>query len=129
MTRPVFKFIDGVPLDIAQAAQIRREVRSHVAKVVKLDGQDEQSQAQVPRRRRRRLCLSWPVQIRHDDRDSVAQARSSRTVSPLTSLSGTDMVPASKSLVYHQPFVSVVLDNCEWCFALCSFHPPQCKIG
>ncbi|KIX09325.1 uncharacterized protein Z518_00404 [Rhinocladiella mackenziei CBS 650.93] len=125
MTRPALKFIDCAPLDKTQTAQIRRQVRSHAARCAGgdiPDTEDQSSQKDVPRkRRRRRPYLSWTVPIKqtehpqeqHQQQQSDVQnhKQSSESSSPLTALSGTTLIPASKSPVYHQPFVSVVLHN------------------
>ncbi|EXJ81694.1 hypothetical protein A1O1_07759 [Capronia coronata CBS 617.96] len=118
MGRPILTFIDAAPVEKAQALEVRRQVRSHAAKAASLkdvsaadDGLSSSSNANAAgKKKRRRKYPSWTVQIGRGEQQAAGLSlESSRSL--LTSLSGTGMIPASRSAVYHQPFVSAVLHN------------------
>ncbi|RVX68063.1 hypothetical protein B0A52_08202 [Exophiala mesophila] len=112
MRRAELKFVEGVPRDHAHAVRVRREVRSHAARSAAQDHQDESVVANGAKKRRsRKRFPRWTLEIRIDDNQGRNESSSSQSMSPLTPLSGNDLIPASKSPVYHEPFVSVVVDN------------------
>lgn len=110
MTGPQLEFVMVAPVDKAQAAQIRRQVRSHAARAAGNEASDKPSSQNKPRRRRRRQYPSWPVEIRQVEVDKP-QRHQNNASSLLTSLSGATTIPAAHSPVFHQPFTSVVLEN------------------
>lgn len=117
MTRAVLKFIDAGPLGETQAALIRQQIRSHAAR----SGANESSSGSAtatnaPRKRQRRQHTTWTVELPLREAPANGNDPASESSSPLTPLSGTGMIPAAESPVYHEPFVSVVLHNCR-----CSF--------
>lgn len=125
MIQPMLEFVNVALVNGPEAVQIRRQVRSHAAKVS--GGGDGASQDKRPphqksprkRRRPRHQHLSWAVQVREPESEPQSGHHSSTSStslgssgsSPLSTLSGTSLIPVSKSPVYHEPFVPVVLQN------------------
>lgn len=116
MTRTALEFVDLTLVNGPQAREIRRQIRSHAAKVGGGgDASDKRAQQKPPRKQRRRQNLTWTVQVRQPDkedarREDYGPSSSSSPLSP-ASLSALTTIPASKSPVYHQPFVPAVLQN------------------
>lgn len=108
------KFVDGIPRDHAHAARVRREVRSHAARSAAQEQDGPIAVDGAKRRRPRKQCQRWTLEIRTDvNQGQNNGSSSSPSISPLTPLSGNDLIPASKSPVYHEPFVSLVVENCK----------------
>ncbi|KEF59881.1 uncharacterized protein A1O9_04729 [Exophiala aquamarina CBS 119918] len=134
MAQPALEFVNAGFVNGPEAEQNRRRVRSHAAKAsgggaasssfnAGLDKFPPQQKPPRKRRRPRRQNLSWAVQVRdpeyesqqphHSNTSSASLSSSgggSRT-SPLSPLSGMALIPASKSPVYHEPYMPIVVQN------------------
>ncbi|EXJ69339.1 uncharacterized protein A1O5_07375 [Cladophialophora psammophila CBS 110553] len=122
MAQPPFTFIDARPLKKAQSLQIRREIRSHAARVVVCrDRSLSHPTRRPPHKKRRESCPTWKLHI-SPKAQGEAQGEEGLPIPPrrpatasnsllLTTPSGTSMIPASTSPIYYHPLVSVVLDN------------------
>ncbi|KIW22133.1 uncharacterized protein PV07_12454 [Cladophialophora immunda] len=131
MAQPMLTFIDAGPLEEAQAQQMRREIRSHVARVVVSRYQASRSTQRPPHKRRREPNPTWDLRISPRASPAVASPKErteeeqpeERAPTPPSgpatasnsrlqhAPSAASMIPASKSPIYHHPLVSVVLDN------------------
>ncbi|KIW74097.1 hypothetical protein Z517_12507 [Fonsecaea pedrosoi CBS 271.37] len=131
MVRPLLTFIDAGPLEEAQAQRMRREIRSHVARVVVSRHQSCRSTQRPPHKKRRGelnptwdLCLDSLVDPSASQKEESEEQSEDRVPSPppvpatasndrllLAGPSAASMIPASKSPIYHHPLVSVVLEN------------------
>ena len=122
-TRPLLEFVNAAPVNGIQARNIRRQVRSHAAKVggsgdVDLSttrtSSNKTTNATASRRRTRQQNFSWSVEVnveQQGDQASDQLTTSSLTSPTSSSISGGATIPASKSPVYYETFVPLVIEN------------------
>ncbi|KIW19982.1 hypothetical protein PV08_00557 [Exophiala spinifera] len=139
MTRSVLEFINIPLVNGFPPSDLRRKVRSHAAKAtrgVDGDGTPDKNEKvkgvlashqtpQFKKRKRHRRTLNWTFQmtakidepqseleLEHENADSGFRVRNGAPGCPSpSSISGTALIPASKSRVYFEPFVPVVLQH------------------
>ncbi|OAP54814.1 hypothetical protein AYL99_11262 [Fonsecaea erecta] len=132
MVQPLLTFIDAGPLEEDRAQQMRREIRSHVARVVVSRYQASRSAQRPSQKKRREPNPTWDLRVSPHGSPAASPTRTgppderppargptpplaaSATASNarlLTAPSAASMIPASKSPIYHHPFVSVALGH------------------
>ncbi|KIX96437.1 uncharacterized protein Z520_07703 [Fonsecaea multimorphosa CBS 102226] len=124
-------FIDAGPLEEARAQQMRREIRSHVARVVVSRHLSSRPTQQPSHKKRRQANPSWnlrvgprarpatspkeqpeePVLIEERPPTPPPARAATSNIRLLTAPSAASMIPASKSPIYHHPLVPAALDN------------------